>query len=139
MDIINVVTSLSQTTKISFFEAIMLLCFGISWPISIFKSLRTKIVNGKSPLCMSLIATGYLSGILHKMIYFPDYLVVLYIFNLTMILIDLYLYNRYNLRGTRVGSKRARTRGKTANQKHVVSKFRQKEMWAMVAQLFRVH
>jgi hypothetical protein len=75
---------------------------------------------------MSLIATGYLSGILHKMIYFPDYLVVLYIFNLTMILIDLYLYNRYNHQGAKVDSKR------------VVSKFRQNEMWAMVAHLFKV-
>lgn len=139
MDITNVVTSLSQTTKISFFEAIMLICFGISWPISIFKALRTKIVHGKSPLFMSLIATGYISGILHKMFYLSDYLVVLYIFNLTMILIDLYLYNRYNLRGTKVDSKRARTGGTTTNQKRVVSKFRQNEMWAMVADLFKVH
>ncbi len=27
---------------ISFFEAIMLVCFGLAWPLNIIKSLRTK-------------------------------------------------------------------------------------------------
>ena len=31
------------------FEALMLICFGLSWPVSILKALRTK-VSGKSPL-----------------------------------------------------------------------------------------
>ncbi len=105
MDIIGFVTSFFETTRISFFEAIMFICFGLSWPVSIIKALRTKIVHGKSPLFMSLIAFGYLCGVSHKILYSRDYLVLIYMFNLAMILTDLYLYNRYNLRGAKVKSK----------------------------------
>ena len=39
----------------NFFEATMLICFGVSWPVSIAKALRTKEVAGKSPWFMILI------------------------------------------------------------------------------------
>ena len=39
----------------SIWEVLFLLCFAVSWPVSIAKSLRTKVVIGKSPLFMSLI------------------------------------------------------------------------------------
>lgn len=100
MDIIGIVTSSFEATKISPLEAIMLICWGVSWPVSVFKALRTKKVSGKSPIFMSLIAIGYVSAILHKMLYSYDYLVLLYLFNLSMILTDLFLYTRYNLRDT---------------------------------------
>ena len=32
----------------SIFEAVMIFCFGVSWPFSIYKSYRTKSVKGKS-------------------------------------------------------------------------------------------
>ena len=99
MDIPLFVTSFFEATEISVLEATMLICFGISWPVSVIKALKTKIVIGKSPLFMSLVAIGYASGISHKILYSRDYLVVLYMFNLSMILIDLYLYTKYNLRG----------------------------------------
>lgn len=79
----------------SVFEALMLLCFGLSWPISIAKTLRTKRVEGKSPLFMAVILLGYLSGILHKLIYSRDWIIFLYLFNCTVISVDLYLYFRY--------------------------------------------
>ena len=85
-----------ESTQISVLEAGMLICFGVSWPISVIKALRTKRVLGKSPMFMSLVAMGYISGILHKILYSFDYLIILYVFNLTMILLDLYLYTRYN-------------------------------------------
>ncbi len=74
------------------YEAIMLICFGASWPVSISKSIRTRQVQGKSALFMSLVAIGYVSGTIHKCIYRPDWIVVLYIFNLMMVLTDLSLY-----------------------------------------------
>ena len=46
---------------------------------------------------MSFVAVGYLSGIVHKLLYSCDYLIIISVFNLMMILIDLYLYTRYNL------------------------------------------
>jgi hypothetical protein len=79
----------------SMFEAIMLLCFGASWPFSIAKALRTKVVEGKSPLFMSLIAIGYLSGVIHKSLYSFDYVTLLYAVNLIMVVTDLTLYYRY--------------------------------------------
>ncbi len=41
----------------------MLVCFGASWPFSIAKTLRTKVVRGKSPVFLSLIMIGYVAGI----------------------------------------------------------------------------
>lgn len=73
----------------------MLICFGLSWPISIAKSLRTKVVSGKSPLFLGIICIGYLSGILHKALYCFDWIIVLYTINLFMVAVDLALYFRY--------------------------------------------
>jgi hypothetical protein len=77
------------------FEAGMLLCFGISWPISIIKSLRTRVVRGKSPVFMGVVFLGYVSGILHKFLYSLDWIVLLYILNMLMVGTDLYLYFKY--------------------------------------------
>lgn len=115
MDIIGIVTSSFETTRISPLEAIMLICWGMSWPVSVFKTLRTKKVNGKSPIFISLIAVGYVSAILHKVLYSYDYLVLLYLFNLSMILTDLYLYTKYNLRDTG-DSKHIKRRESTTNK-----------------------
>ena len=76
----------------SIFEAIMLLCFGVSWPISIAKSVRTRMVSGKSPLFMAIICVGYLSGIIHKALYAFDWTILLYAVNMIMVAADLALY-----------------------------------------------
>ena len=73
----------------------MLVCFGISWPVSIAKTLRTKVVAGKSPAFMAIVSLGYLSGIVHKLLFSPDWVTGLYALNLTMVLTDLVLYTRY--------------------------------------------
>ena len=84
-----------------FFEALMLVCFGASWPVSIAKALRTQFVRGKSRVFMMLVIVGYVSGVLHKFLN-PDPatghvhpVVWLYIFNLCMVAVDLLLYFRY--------------------------------------------
>ena len=79
----------------SIFEIIMLICFGISWPISIFKALRTKTVAGKSPLFMIIVMAGYASGIFHKLFYSYNWVIVLYVLNFVMVGVDLVLYLRY--------------------------------------------
>jgi hypothetical protein len=80
----------------SIFEGIMLVCFGASWPISILKSVQVKHVEGKSPLFMAVICAGYVSGIIHKILYSLDWIILLYILNMAMILIDMALYFHYN-------------------------------------------
>ncbi|MFW6245533.1 MAG: hypothetical protein ACOC36_06570 [Fibrobacterota bacterium] len=82
----------------SVFEAAMLVCFGISWPISIAKALRTRTVSGKSPLFMTIVIAGYTSGVLHKLLFSRDWVILLYATNLVLVSIDLMLYYRYSRR-----------------------------------------
>lgn len=79
----------------SIWEILMLLCFACSWPVSIIKSLRTKIVAGKSPFFMSIIMLGYLCGIMNKLVYRFDVVIYLYVFNLFIVSVDLFLYFYY--------------------------------------------
>ena len=75
------------------FEFIMLLCFGLSWPISVYKSIRTKSTQGKSVAFMFAIILGYLSGIIGKILNEQlSYVLVLYCINLIIVSIDLGLY-----------------------------------------------
>ena len=78
------------------FELLMLTCFGISWPISVRKSWKTKSTVGKSLPFMSTIFIGYIFGVLHKVFYSFDFVIYAYIFNLVMVGTDicLYFYNR---------------------------------------------
>jgi len=79
----------------SFFEASMLICFGVSWPISIAKALRTHVVAGKSPVFMIIVIIGYLSGIVHKLLFSRDWVIALYALNLLMVGVDLMLYFKF--------------------------------------------
>jgi hypothetical protein len=80
---------------LSIFEVIMLLCFGLSWPVSIAKTIRTKEVRGKSPVFLIIICLGYISGIIHKILYSPDWVVYLYGLNLLLVMADCVLYFYY--------------------------------------------
>jgi hypothetical protein len=80
------------------FEALMLVCFGLSWPISIIKTLRTKVVAGKSPLFIGVIILGYIFGLTNKLLISFDWVAWLYIINLVVVSLDLILYYRYRNR-----------------------------------------
>jgi hypothetical protein len=77
------------------FEIGMLACFGLSWPFSIVKSLRTREVSGKSALFLTIVAVGYLSGVVHKLYFAFDWAILFYLLNLAMVLTDLSLCLRY--------------------------------------------
>lgn len=78
-----------------FFEIGMLICFGLSWPISIFKALRTKQVAGKSSLFLWIVIFGYSCGIAHKLRVSLDPVIWLYCANMALVAFDLSLYYRY--------------------------------------------
>lgn len=82
----------------SIFEIVMLVCFGMSWPISIVKALRTRMVLGKSCLFMGIICVGYLAGIVHKLVYSRDWIIALYALNLFLVLVDMFLYFKFSPR-----------------------------------------
>ncbi len=75
------------------FEVIMLLCFGLSWPISVYKSIRSRSTKGKSVVFIFAIIMGYISGIIGKVVNDQiSYVLVLYCINLVVVSIDLALY-----------------------------------------------
>ena len=75
------------------FEIIMLICFGMSWPISVYKSIRSKSTKGKSVVFIIAIIIGYISGIIGKIVNHQlNYVVILYLINLIAVSIDLALY-----------------------------------------------
>jgi hypothetical protein len=78
----------------SVFEIIMLVCFGVAWPFSIHKSIVSKSVKGKSIIFLLIIWFGYVAGILHKILYHPDFVIVFYAINFTMVSVDVLLYLR---------------------------------------------
>ena len=72
----------------------MLICFGAAWPASISKSYRSRSNKGKSFFFIAIVWIGYVSGILHKIIFAYDKVIFLYILNLSMVSIDIALYMR---------------------------------------------
>jgi len=78
----------------SIFEIIMLLCFGAAWPLSIYKSWKSKSVAGKSVVFLFVVLLGYCAGIIHKMLYSMDFVIYLYIINCIMVGVDIMLYYR---------------------------------------------
>ncbi|MBE6368739.1 MAG: hypothetical protein E7056_01085 [Lentisphaerae bacterium] len=80
------------------FEAIMMICFGASWPMSILKTIKVKNPTGRSIGFLVLIEIGYLSGIIFKLQHF-DWGIILYILNAVMVATDLILvlYYRHRL------------------------------------------
>ena len=82
----------------NWYEAVMLICFGASWPLSLLKTLRVKNPTGKSLLFMYLILIGYISGILNKIPAFGgkyDHVLWLYVLNLLMVGTDLFFTQLY--------------------------------------------
>ncbi len=82
----------------------MLVCFGLSWPVSIEKTLRTRRVDGKSPVFLLIVCLGYVFGIIHKIIFSPDWVIVLYIVNLALVAADCALYFRHRTVPVRAAS-----------------------------------
>ena len=80
---------------LGFLEAGMLFCFGFAWPFNIYRSYKARANTGKSLFFLVVIWTGYLLGILHKA-FSPnqDFVLWLYVLNITMVSIDIALYYR---------------------------------------------
>ena len=80
------------------FEVIMLVCFGLSWPFNIAKSLRSRTAKGKSLWFEVCVIVGYLCGLTGKFIGGNvTYVVVFYLLDITMVTIDLVLTIRNKL------------------------------------------
>ena len=69
-------------------ETVMILAFGLSWPLSIYKSVKSRTAKGKSLQFEIFIWLGYIAGIVMKCIQF------FYCLNFIEITIDMLLYFR---------------------------------------------
>lgn len=89
-------------------EIAMLVCFGCSWPISVYKSIKIRTSVGKSAVFNILLIVGYIAGIVSKFMKMADFMeknandnlkkgififaLVMYFVNLAMITANLVLY-----------------------------------------------
>jgi len=76
-------------------EAIMVISFGLSWPLSIMKSYKARSTKGKSLFFMLFIEFGYVCGIASKLVsHNITYVFIFYVLNLLMVGTDIALYFR---------------------------------------------
>ena len=92
---------LSVLTAGQALEGGMLVCFGISWPVDILRTWRTRRTEGKSLGFMVMVLIGYCSGLVAKFVKAsaPDArletVTLLYALNLLFVAIDIGLYMRF--------------------------------------------
>lgn len=83
-------------------EVIMIVSFGLSWPLNVIKSYKARTTKGKSLAFLLLIFFGYIAGITSKFVnvdYMANfaekwYVLVFYVLNLIMVGTDLVMYAR---------------------------------------------
>ena len=74
-------------------ESIMLICFGLSWPMSVVKNIRAHSAKGMSLPFILLIITGYIAGIAAKVCnHNYSYVLAIYIMNLCFVSANLVVY-----------------------------------------------
>ncbi|MDD4531815.1 MAG: hypothetical protein PHH21_03905 [Candidatus Pacebacteria bacterium] len=59
-----------------------------------YKSYTSRSTQGKSLVFLYIVATGYMAGVLHKIFYCYDLIIILYITNLLLVITDIVLFYR---------------------------------------------
>jgi hypothetical protein len=78
-----------------FLEALMVICFGVSWPASLVKAWRVRTAKGKSILFLLFVEMGYICGISAKIVSGNiTYVFVFYALNSVFVATDIALYFR---------------------------------------------
>ena len=76
-------------------EMVMIVCFGISWPLTVYKSYKARTAKGKSVVFLFAIWFGYVAGICGKIL--QDNITItfyFYIVNIIVVSADIALYFR---------------------------------------------
>ncbi len=74
-------------------EAIMLICFGCSWPVSVVKNIKARTAKSMSLPFILLIITGYVAGIMAKIYsHTINYVFIIYLLNLAVVSINVVIY-----------------------------------------------
>lgn len=77
-------------------EIMMIVLFGMSWPMNVIKAYKVRTTKGKSLIFLLLVFIGYIFGITGKLLSdsFKWYVLFFYILNFIMVGLDLLLYIR---------------------------------------------
>ena len=79
----------------SILETVMLVCFGLSWPINLSKAYKAGTARGTSLPFMLLIIAGYICGICAKLVGGQiNYVLIAYILNLLIVSLNIAVYFR---------------------------------------------
>ena len=74
-------------------ETVMLVCFGCSWPLSVYKNIKARSARAMSLQFILLIITGYIAGITAKIMRGNfSYVLVMYIINLVIVSVNVVVY-----------------------------------------------
>ena len=87
-------------------EATMLVCFGFSWPLNVVKAYKARTTKGTSLAFIILIITGYIAGILAKIINNQfNYVLAVYFLNLIIVFANVFVYIRNKSLDSKVSEK----------------------------------
>ena len=79
----------------SIFETIMLVCFGLSWPLNVIKAYKSGTAKGISLPFIFLIILGYVAGITAKLVTNQiNYVLIVYLINLAIVSMNVVVYFR---------------------------------------------
>ncbi|MBE6852996.1 MAG: hypothetical protein E7505_05920 [Ruminococcus sp.] len=88
-----------------FLEMAMLICFGFSWPMSVYKNIKAKTAKSMSLQFILLIICGYIAGIAAKLYsHTINYVLAVYVINLLIVSANVVVYfknRRYDIQRER--------------------------------------
>lgn len=74
-------------------ETIMIICFGLSWPMNLIKNIKAGTAKSMSLKFIILIIIGYIAGIAAKLISHKiNYVLGVYILNIVIVSMNLVVY-----------------------------------------------
>ncbi|MDE5946270.1 MAG: hypothetical protein K2G63_03025 [Oscillospiraceae bacterium] len=74
-------------------EIIMLVCFGLSWPMSLVKNVKARTAKTMSLPFTLLIITGYIAGITAKIFsHQVNFVLIAYLLNLAIVSLNVVVY-----------------------------------------------
>lgn len=74
-------------------ESVMLICFGLSWPISVAKNIKAHSAKNMSFRFNLLIIVGYIAGITAKLwTHSVNYVLAVYVLNLLIVSVNMAVY-----------------------------------------------
>ena len=74
-------------------ETVMLVCFGLSWPVNVWKNIKARTAENMSLPFILLICVGYIAGICAKVLTGNvNCVLAVYVINLAVVSVNIVVY-----------------------------------------------